>query len=59
MRETSGERQGRFCQVYLQTMDPARAAAAAGYRDGYAKLAAEPVQHRLDSKLWLNCNPEG
>jgi hypothetical protein len=48
MRETSGERQRRFCQVYLRTMDPERAAAEAGYRDGYGKLAAEPVQRRLE-----------
>ena len=48
MKETSGERQRRFCQVYLQTMDPERAAAEAGYKDGYGKLAAEPVQTRLE-----------
>ena len=29
-------------------MDPERAAAAAGYRDGFEKLAAEPVQRRLE-----------
>ena len=29
MKETSGQRQARFCRVYLRTMDPERAAAEA------------------------------
>jgi len=39
---------GAFCRAYLRTMDPERAAAEAGYGDGFARLAAEPVQRRLE-----------
>jgi hypothetical protein len=41
--------QEQFCRVYLQTMDPDRAAAAAGYRDGYARLGTEEIQSRLET----------
>lgn len=42
-------RQGRFCRTYLQTMDPFQAAEAGKYQDGFAQLAAEPVQKRLET----------
>ena len=48
MKETSGGRQRAFCQAYLRTMDPERAAADAGYKDGFAQLGTEPVQARLE-----------
>ena len=41
--------QERFCRTYLQTMDPDLAAAAAGCRDGYARLASGGIQSRLEA----------
>ena len=37
-----------FCSAYLKTMDPERAAEAAGYEDGYAALAREGTRGRLE-----------
>lgn len=37
-----------FCRVYLQTMDPERAAAAVGRGDGFAALGTEAVRARLE-----------
>lgn len=37
-----------FCQTYLQTMDPLRAARSAGCRDGFSTLGIQQVQKRLD-----------
>lgn len=37
-----------FCAAYLKTMDPERAAAACGCKDGYAMLSREPVRQRLE-----------
>ena len=39
---------GGFCRAYLRTMDPDRAADDAGYQDGFAQLATEGVQSRLE-----------
>ena len=41
-------RRGIFCRTYLRTMDPDRAADDAGYQDGFAQLATEGVQSRLE-----------
>ncbi|MBQ7777771.1 MAG: terminase small subunit [Oscillibacter sp.] len=48
MRETSGGRQRKFCQAYLRTMDVERAADEAGCSDGFAQLASESVQSKLE-----------
>ena len=37
-----------FCAAYLKTMDPERAAAVSGCKDGYAMLDREPVRRRLE-----------
>ena len=37
-----------FCGTYLRTMDPERAARAAGYEDGYAALARKNTRRRLE-----------
>lgn len=37
-----------FCRAYLRTMDPERAAAETGRRDGYAVLHMECTQERLE-----------
>ena len=37
-----------FCGAYLRTMDPDRAAEAAGYEDGYAALARKNTRRRLE-----------
>ena len=45
------ERHGRespFCRAYLRTMDPERAAAETGRKDGFALLSCEAVQTRLE-----------
>lgn len=39
---------GAFCRVYLRTMDPERAAAAIGRRDGFTMLGSARVQSRLE-----------
>ena len=39
---------GVFCRTYLRTMDPERAAAAAGRRDGFALLGRKGTQERLE-----------
>ncbi|MCI2058369.1 MAG: terminase small subunit [Oscillibacter sp.] len=38
----------RFCSVYLQTMDPLRAARETGCPDGYALLENQGVRDRLE-----------
>lgn len=45
-----------FCRVYLETMDPERAAAAAGCRDGSALLGQPRIQERLET---LRCGLAG
>lgn len=37
-----------FCAAYLRTMDPERAARAAGREDGFAALALKSVRRRLE-----------
>ena len=39
---------GVFCRAYLRTMDPERAAAAIGRRDGFTMLGSAGVQARLE-----------
>lgn len=39
---------GRFCRTYLRTMDPERAAAEIGRRDGYAMLEKRVTQQKLE-----------
>lgn len=39
---------GRFCRAYLRTMDPERAAAEIGRRDGYAMLEKRATQQKLE-----------
>ena len=38
-----------FCRAYLRTMDPERAAAEAGRKDGFALLASETVRAQLET----------
>ena len=40
--------EGTFCKAYLRTMDPDRAAAEVGRRDGYKLLGREAVRARLE-----------
>ena len=47
-RRSGTDRRGTFCRAYLRTMDPERAAAEAGKQDGFAYLAEERVQNRLE-----------
>ena len=42
------ESEARFCRAYLRTMDPERAAAEAGRKDGFALLEQETVRSRLE-----------
>ena len=37
-----------FCSAYLRTMDPERAAAEAGRKDGFALLGSQSIQTRLE-----------
>ncbi len=39
---------GAFCRAYLRTMDPERAAAESGRRDGFSLLGSRAVQERLE-----------
>lgn len=39
---------GAFCRAYLRTMDPERAAAESGLRDGFSLLGTKTVQARLE-----------
>ena len=39
---------GRFCRAYLRTMDPERAAAEIGRKDGYAMLAKRATRQKLE-----------
>ena len=39
---------GVFCRTYLRTMDPERAAAAVGRRDGFTLLGHRATQERLE-----------
>ena len=48
MAKSESGRLERFCRAYLRTMDPERAAREAGCRDGFAQLAAERTQRRLE-----------
>lgn len=47
-RRSGADRRGTFCRAYLRTMDPERAAVEAGKQDGFAYLAEERVQSRLE-----------
>ena len=47
MAEDDG-RTGLFCRQYLRSMDPERAAEAAGRRDGFALLGSRNVRKRLE-----------
>lgn len=47
MKKCSSEQEKKFCRAYLHTMDPQRAARAAGAADGYALLRHEGVRSRL------------
>ncbi len=46
MKEKQDE--GKFCRTYLRTMDPERAAAAVGRRDGFTLLGTAAVARRLE-----------
>ena len=37
-----------FCRTYLQTMDPDRAAGAAGRQDGFTLLGRKGIQEQLE-----------
>ena len=37
-----------FCRAYLRTMDPERAAAESGRRDGFSLLGSRAIQERLE-----------
>ena len=39
---------GAFCRAYLRTMDPERAAAAIGRKDGFALLGTEGTKRQLE-----------
>ena len=43
-----GRDSGAFCRAYLRTMDPERAAAECGRRDGFSLLGSRTVQERLE-----------
>ena len=43
-----GKWQRPFCSAYLRTMDPERAAEAAGREDGFATLALKSIRRRLE-----------
>ncbi len=38
-----------FCRTYLRTMDPERAAAESGRRDGFTQLGRTGIQRRLEN----------
>ena len=42
------EEKGKFCAAYLRTMDPERAAEAAGCADGFAALGRKGTRTRLE-----------
>lgn len=42
-------RQGVFCEAYLKTMDPERAAEVSGCPDGYAMLEKKSTRQRLET----------
>ena len=47
--QDENKKQKEFCKIYLQTLDPQRAAAAAQIKeDGVALLAKKPFQQRLE-----------
>ena len=49
LRKRDETRQCRqFCREYLRTLDPVRAAEAAGLPDGFDALAKKPVQRQLE-----------
>ena len=39
---------GAFCRAYLRTMDPERAAAEMGRKDGFALLGRKSIQEKLE-----------
>lgn len=39
---------GVFCRAYLRTMDPERAAAVVGRKDGYALLGKDQTKAKID-----------
>ena len=43
-----GRDSGAFCRAYLRTMDPERAAAECGRRDGFSLLGSRTVQERME-----------
>lgn len=47
-KKSEQARQRAFCETYLRTLDPARAAAACGLPDGFSYLAGKGVQQRLE-----------
>lgn len=48
---------GAFCRAYLRTMDPERAAAECGRRDGFSLLGTKAVQARLE-KMRTDAAPQ-
>lgn len=46
--QSGADKNAQFCRAYLRTMDPERAADASGKKDGFACLAEETVQSRLE-----------
>lgn len=42
------EKNGTFCRVYLRTMDPERAARAAGRQNGFSLLGKQATQSALE-----------
>ena len=48
MAKSESGRLERFCRAYLRTMDPERAAAESGHRDGFALLGRKRIQERLE-----------
>ena len=48
---------GAFCRAYLRTMDPERAAAECGRRDGFFLLGTKAVQARLE-KMRTDAAPQ-
>lgn len=51
--QESAEQRRVFCGTYLRTMDPERAAAEAGCRDGFRLLGTRRVQARLEKMRGL------
>lgn len=45
---SQGKRDGDFCTAYLRTMDPERAAADCGCKNGFAMLGRKDIRARLE-----------